>query len=97
MTSSVQEANTELRLEFVQTLDFLCRKGGVSSGENASVTLCDGSVQTGSLQAVDKHLENFVLKDFTTPLGKIKSALVRTTDVNCISIPTKNLLEESEK
>ena len=44
-----------------------------------------------------KHLENFVLKDFTTPLGKIKSALVRSTDVNCISIPTKNLLEESDK
>ena len=78
----------DLRVNFLRTLDFLCQKG-----PETSLVLCDGSKQTGQLQAVDKTFDHFGLTNFTTPLGTVKSTLVRTSDVTCASIPANQLME----
>ena len=74
------------RIHFMKTLDIVCDKS-----PKASLLLYDGSQQTGTLEAVDKNFEQMGLKDFTTPLGTLKAALVRTSDVACLTIPAKHI------
>ena len=79
----------DLRVNFLKTLDLLC-----DGGHEASLSMYDGSKQTGKLHAVDKNFDQLGLRDFTTPLGTLKTALVRTTDVICLSIPADKVLED---
>jgi len=90
VNATSESAAADLRIDFINCIGYLAKQ---SQDIKATLNLSDGSQQTGRFCAVDRDIEQFGLKDFNTPLGPFKSALVRTSDVTSLVLPAATLLD----
>ena len=75
-----QKIATELRLEFLNILTSL-------EGRAANFNLYKkSSPSSGTFRGSDRDILHFGVSDFETPTGVLKSAIVRTTDIDCMTI-----------
>ena len=84
---AAQQSTSELRLDFLNILSKL-------EGKNVNLNLYKRSTaSSGVFQGSDRDILHFAVSNFQSPTGVIKSAVLRTTDIDCMSIsvdlPTK--------
>ena len=75
-----QKIVTELRLDFLKVLRNL-------EGKEASFSLYGKSTSSsGIYRGSDRDILHFAVSNFETPTGVLKSAVVRTTDIDCMTV-----------
>ena len=78
--SNVQKTTTNLRLDFLNILTKL-------EGKKAKFNLYKKSnSSSGVFRGSDRDILHFAVSDFETPTGVLKSAIVRTTDIDSMTI-----------
>ena len=78
--SNVQKTTTNLRLDFLNILTKL-------GGKKAKFNLYKKSnSSSGVFRGSDRDILHFAVSDFETPTGVLKSAIVRTTDIDSMTI-----------
>ena len=78
---ALQKVTTELRLEFLDILSKL-------EGKKASFNLYKKqNPSSGVFRGSDRDILHFAVSDFESPTGVMNSATIRTTDIDCMTIP----------
>ena len=79
--ADLQKITTELRLEFVNILTKL-------EGKKASFNLYNKKIpSSGVFRGSDRDILHFAVSDFESPTGNMNSAIIRTTDIDCMTVP----------
>ena len=79
--ADLQKITTDLRLEFVDILTKL-------EGKKASFNLYNKKIpSSGVFCGSDRDILHFAVSDFESPTGVMNSAIIRTTDIDCMTIP----------
>ena len=82
----LQKITTELRLEYLNILTKL-------EGRQATFNLYKESTPySGTFRSSDRDNLHFAVSDFETPTGMLKSAMIRTTDIDGMTV----LLEQEK-
>ena len=77
----LQKTTTELRLDFLNILTKL-------EGKKAQFNLYKkNSSSSGVFRGSDRDILHFAVSEFESPTGVLNSAIVRTTDIDCMMIP----------
>ena len=75
-----QKIVTELRLDFLKVLRNL-------EGKEASFSLYGKSTSSsGIYRGSDRDILHFAVSNFKSPTGVLKSAVIRTTDIDCMTV-----------
>ena len=78
--ADLQKITTELRLEFVDILTKL-------EGKKASFNLYNKKIpSSGVFRGADRDILHFAVSDFESPTGVMNSAIIRTTDIDCMTV-----------
>ena len=74
---AAQEQRTQQRLEHIRTLKS-------NHGKHCNIVFFGGKKSTATFHASDRDDLHYCLENLTTPMGTVKWALVRTTDIESI-------------
>ena len=77
-----EEVRSELRKEFLQ----ICNQ---MTDRKCEIQLFSGFQSGGTLRAVDREIMNFGIEDLKTPIGIEKVAVLRSSDVNSLTVKFK--------
>lgn len=75
----IQEARSYLRERFIRAMLAM-------NGRSAEFRMFENTNVSAVLGSCDREFVNIYVKSLDTPLGVISDALIRTNDVECISI-----------
>ena len=76
-----QKITTDLRLDFLKILTQL-------EGKQASFNLYKRKTpSSGTFLGSDRDILHFAVSEFESPTGLMKSATLRTTDIDCMTVP----------
>ena len=76
-----QKITTDLRLDFLKILTQL-------EGKKASFNLYKRKTpSSGIFLGSDRDILHFAVSEFESPTGLMKSATLRTTDIDCMTVP----------
>ena len=85
----LQKTTTDMRLDFLKILNKI-------EGKQASFSLYKRkNSASGIFSGSDRDVLHFAVSEFESPTGLMNSAIIRTTDIDCMTIPIK-LDEASE-
>ena len=77
----IQKITTDLRLDFLKILTHL-------EGKEASFNLYKRKdAASGTFSGSDRDVLHFAVSNFESPTGLMTSATLRTTDIDCMTVP----------
>ena len=79
-TRLAQQQRTLLRERFLKTV-------GLLANRPCNISLCDRTVVKAVFKGIDTDCNRLLVADLETPLGTYSSALIRSTDVLCVTVP----------
>ena len=79
----LQKTTTDMRLDFLKILNKI-------EGKQASFSLYKRkNLASGIFSGSDRDVLHFAVSEFESPTGLMNSAIIRTTDIDCMTIPIK--------
>lgn len=77
----LQKTTTDMRLEFLKILNKI-------EGKEASFSLYKRkTLASGVFSGSDRDILHFAVSQFESPTGLMNSATIRTTDIDCMTVP----------